>query len=167
MLTSQGEGAHVPFKSKKNRGSQTVELCFLTNLTSSEWAAWSQAATSGLAIVAGACGIVWQVGRQHRFQLRREVEAELKVISELQQFLLFADHYLGSIAGASLTGETYAKYFDEADRAPDYRAVTQVFEETRSSDIPGPLLKLAFKHCASAFNMMTSRTKHGARVVGC
>lgn len=107
-----------------------------------------------MTIVAGALGIAWQVARQHKLQGSRDIEAELKLVSDLQQFLVFADHYLGRIAGASLFGDTYVKYLSEDYRRADFGAVAQVFAETHSRDIPGPLLKLGFKHCANAFNLV-------------
>jgi len=42
------------------------QLCFLSTMTSSEWAAWVQAVGS-IAAVFGAAGIaIWQSGKQHR-----------------------------------------------------------------------------------------------------
>lgn len=42
------------------------ELCFLSKLTSSEWAAWFQAIASVVAIVAGGVIATWQSRLQHR-----------------------------------------------------------------------------------------------------
>lgn len=45
------------------------ELCFLTGLSSSDWAAWVQAVGS-IAAIFGAAGIaIWQAGKQHKTSL--------------------------------------------------------------------------------------------------
>lgn len=128
-----------------------------TCMTKAEWATWAQVFGATAAIAAGALGINWQVRNQHRLQLQREVEKELSAILEVQEFLSQADHYLGSLAGAALTQETYIAYLKAADRSADFKACADVFEETRLRDIPGPMLKLSFKHCAVLFAAMTAR----------
>lgn len=45
------------------------ELCFLSNLTSSEWASWVQAIGSIGAIFGAACIAVWQSKQQHKASL--------------------------------------------------------------------------------------------------
>ena len=49
-----------------------AELCFLTNVSGEQWAAWAQAIFSGIAIFAS----VWLVNHQHKLELRRNAEAE-------------------------------------------------------------------------------------------
>lgn len=48
------------------------KLCFLTNLSSSDIAAWAQAIVSSIAIIAGASVMVWQTGRTRLEQSERE-----------------------------------------------------------------------------------------------
>lgn len=48
------------------------QLCFLTNLTSSEIAAWFQAIVSSIAIIVGAWFVVWQTRRARLEQCERE-----------------------------------------------------------------------------------------------
>lgn len=48
------------------------QLCFLTNLTSSDIAAWSQAIVSSIAIIAGALVVFWQTRRARLEQSERE-----------------------------------------------------------------------------------------------
>ena len=45
------------------------QLCFLSNLTSSEWASWVQAIGSIAAIVGSVLIAVWQANRQHQASL--------------------------------------------------------------------------------------------------
>ena len=49
-----------------------TELCFLTNLTSSDVAAWAQATVGALAIVVGAWAVHWQVKRNRMELSERE-----------------------------------------------------------------------------------------------
>lgn len=51
------------------------ELCFLSNLTSSEWAAWVQAIASALAIVAGAWYVRYQARRARLDACERDASA--------------------------------------------------------------------------------------------
>lgn len=48
------------------------QLCFLTNLTSSDVAAWAQAVVSAIAIIVGACAVNWQTRRARLEQCERE-----------------------------------------------------------------------------------------------
>lgn len=48
------------------------ELCFLTNVSGEQWAAWTQAVLSAVAIVASAL----LVNRQHRLEQKRNAAAE-------------------------------------------------------------------------------------------
>jgi hypothetical protein len=67
------------------------QLCFLTNLSSSEWAAWVQAIGSIAAVVGTALVAIWQSRRQHHSSLmilrtehrlqREELSKALLVIS--------------------------------------------------------------------------------------
>lgn len=50
-------------------------LCLLTNLSSSDLAAWAQAAVSSIAIVVGACFVVWQVRRGRMDLQEREAQS--------------------------------------------------------------------------------------------
>jgi hypothetical protein len=52
--------------------SSVNNLCLLTNLSSSDFAAWAQAVVSSLAIVVGAYFVVWQVKRGRMELLERE-----------------------------------------------------------------------------------------------
>jgi len=140
-----------------------TEICLLAIdwwpmcMTKAEWSGWVQAIGSIAAIAAAAYGIYWQVKRQHALQAIREVEAELKQVRDLQTFLVFADSYLGRLSGAAMFDDTYRTYMGEGDHSVDFTAVSEVFQETHSRDIPGPLLKLGFKHCANAFKRATTR----------
>jgi hypothetical protein len=51
------------------------QLCLLTNLSSSDIAAWAQAIVSSLAIVAGACVVVWQTRRARLDLSEREARS--------------------------------------------------------------------------------------------
>ena len=51
------------------------ELCFATNLSSSDIASWAQASVSALAIVAGTGAIFWQVRRARLELAEREARA--------------------------------------------------------------------------------------------
>ena len=48
------------------------QLCFLTNLTSSDIAAWAQAIVSSIAIIVGALAVFWQARRARLEQSERE-----------------------------------------------------------------------------------------------
>lgn len=56
-------------------------LCFMSNLTSSEWAAWVQAVGSVAAIIAAACIAVWQSRKQHEtsFALHKEEQRHTRL----------------------------------------------------------------------------------------
>lgn len=124
----------------------------IPNLDVSAWKAdWVQAFGSIAAILAGAAGIAWQSNRQRRHEAEVEIETEIALVADLRSFLLFADHYLGMLAGKSLDQNMYTIYIRDEYIPADLDVVTQVFNETHSRDVPGPLLKLAFKHCAAAF----------------
>lgn len=49
-----------------------AELCFLTNVTGEQWAAWTQAVLSAAAIIAS----VGLVNHQHKLELQREADNE-------------------------------------------------------------------------------------------
>ena len=49
------------------------ELCFSTNMTSAEWAAWVQAIFSVIAIVAAAGTAIWQARAQHRSSMNLHI----------------------------------------------------------------------------------------------
>lgn len=51
------------------------QLCFLTNLTSSDIAAWAQAAVGTIAIISGAVAVNWQARRARLEQCEREARA--------------------------------------------------------------------------------------------
>ena len=51
------------------------QLCFLTNLSSSDMAAWVQAVASSLAIIVGAGAVYWQTRRARLEQSEREARA--------------------------------------------------------------------------------------------
>lgn len=51
------------------------ELCLLTNLSSSDMAAWAQAAVGAIAIVVGAFAVYWQVRRGRMELSEREARA--------------------------------------------------------------------------------------------
>lgn len=51
------------------------QLCFLTNLTSSDIASWAQAVVGTIAIIAGACAVYWQAHRARLEQCEREARA--------------------------------------------------------------------------------------------
>lgn len=51
------------------------QLCFLTNLTSSDMASWAQAAVSSIAIIVGAAAVFWQTKRTRLDQCKREARA--------------------------------------------------------------------------------------------
>ena len=71
-------------KATTDYGERMNTLCFASNLTSTEWAAWLQAIGSILAIL-GATGIaVWQARKQHNI-LRSEKGSE--PVSSAPQFL--------------------------------------------------------------------------------
>lgn len=64
------------------------QLCFLSNLTSSEWAAWVQAVGS-IAAIFGATGIaIWQARRQHKDSLKLLHTERRLARTELAQALL-------------------------------------------------------------------------------
>ena len=48
------------------------ELCFITNLSSSDAASWAQATVGAIAIVAGGAAVVWQVKRNRMELSERE-----------------------------------------------------------------------------------------------
>lgn len=48
------------------------QLCLLTNLTSSDCAAWAQAFVGSIAIIVGAVVVIWQTRRAHLEQSERE-----------------------------------------------------------------------------------------------
>lgn len=58
------------------------ELCLLTNLTSSDVAAWVQAAVGSIAIAVGAYFVVWQVRRGRLHECEREAN-ELNGLARL------------------------------------------------------------------------------------
>src|SRR5689334_5762363 len=64
------------------------ELCFLTNLTSSEWAAWVQAIGSIVAIIGAVLIAGWQMRRQHLDALRLMAEEGRQSRMELAKTLL-------------------------------------------------------------------------------
>ena len=64
------------------------QLCFLSNLTSSEWAAWVQAVGS-IAAILGSVGVaIWQAGRLHKNSLELLRTEKRLGRTELAQALL-------------------------------------------------------------------------------
>ncbi|WP_146097340.1 hypothetical protein [Rhodoferax sp. TS-BS-61-7] len=51
------------------------ELCVLSNLSSSDWAAWTQAGVGAIAMIVGAVAVVWQVRRNRMEISEREARA--------------------------------------------------------------------------------------------
>lgn len=51
------------------------KLCFLTNLSTSDFAAWAQAGVGALAMMVGACAVFWQVKRARMELSEREARA--------------------------------------------------------------------------------------------
>lgn len=79
-----GSPSEVGRQEKKN---QMNTLCFASNLTSAEWAAWVQAVGSILAILGAVSIAVWQAGRQHRNALAVHATEQRSAKSELAKTL--------------------------------------------------------------------------------
>jgi uncharacterized membrane protein len=65
-----------------------IELCFMSNLTSSEWAAWVQAIGSIGTIIIAAWVAVWQVRKYHDNALAVKATEKLNEKIELGKTLL-------------------------------------------------------------------------------
>jgi len=63
------------------------ELCFLSGLTSGEWASWVQAVGSVAAICVSAVVVVWQVRKQHSLATKHARDTAFE--DELQDLLAF------------------------------------------------------------------------------
>ena len=63
-------------------------LCFASNLTSAEWAAWVQAIGSIVAILVAVLVAVWQSGKQHKNALNRHIVEQRYAKTELAKTLL-------------------------------------------------------------------------------
>lgn len=72
-----------------------AELCFLTNVSGEQWAAWAQAILSGVAIYAS----VRLVNHQHKLELQREANAE---VQRKRQYLESTFQLVGAVYQVAL-----------------------------------------------------------------
>lgn len=87
-----------------------AELCFLTNVSGEQWAAWAQAILSGVAIFAS----VLVVNHQHQLELKREAASDRK---RAHQYLKSTFQLIGAVYQVTLKVKTWAEADEPHERA--------------------------------------------------
>lgn len=121
------------------------ELCFMSNLTSSEWASWVQAVASVSAIAAGALGIWIQMGRQAAQDRRREAQ-------QLRTIWTYAYHSRVELQFMAETG-TDGRMFEPSSLQSMVKALAAI----PLTSIPGAEAAIAVSTLTGSFFTLMSK----------
>jgi len=115
-----------------------MELCLLSGLTGSEWAAWVQAIGSILAILSAAGIAIWQSNKQHASALLLQREerryARIELTKSLLQLARNSERLLAHIAGQLNNDRARVHEAAEGERHLDLEELIRV--EHAVSGIP-------------------------------
>lgn len=104
-------------------------LCFASNLTSAELAAWVQAIGSIVAIFGAVWVAVWQAGKQNKYALERQATEQLKARTELAKTLSVVAQNVTKVVAvvASQMGDRNAVYsIAEGDSRCDIEEIVRL-----------------------------------------
>jgi hypothetical protein len=125
MTAESGSAASVGCPVIFSSGTRLNNLCLLTNLTSSDVAAWAQAVVGSLAIIVGAVVVRWQVKRgREEFLLReaRRLDGLARLLVHLQEAAKEARLEKRKLERfpAGHLAEPYARFVEVAKATADY-----------------------------------------------
>lgn len=127
------------------------ELCILTNLTSSEVAAWVQAVGSLLALGVAFFVVWWQHRQQLREQERKEWTKEYDHLGSILGVLRFAEHKVESSLDAMADPFTFQTHIQANLDVGDLSRMREVLNGLPSSVSVRPTLKLELLVFRDAF----------------
>lgn len=143
------------------------QLCILSNMSSSDWAAWAQAIVSALAIVAGAFAVRWQVGRQAQDARRAPWVAQHDYTRSVRAVVLLAAARVTEATDVWVSEHSMAPYFQLGQYdAAVWRNIAEEVKATNLAGLNNPYLAVRFRLAQGQFTKAQQMMEHCAAANG-